>query len=163
MLFPRVNREEAEKIFTVIHNVDADSITAGMGARYVGGAPAEEVSADGIQAVKIDSAGGDPKMMQFAGIAKRDIPADDFGIVQIWGAVDSVYLSHVGTSTTMGTLGGINNTFLQASPVKGAFVSGATGDYTSIVPVEAYRAQVQTWQTNNMSASIYAKGYVRAL
>jgi len=87
MLFPRVNREDPEKIFTVVHNVDADSITTGMGARYVGGVPAEDVSADGIQAVKIDSAGGDPRMKQFAGIAKRDIPADDFGIVQCWGFV----------------------------------------------------------------------------
>jgi len=164
MLFPRVNREDAEKIFTVIHNVDADSITTGMGARYVGGQPSEDVSADGISAVKTDSAGDDPRMKQFAGIAKRDIPSDDFGIVQCWGAVDSVLMSHVGTSVTMGTFGGIDSTYLRPGPLVGTFFSGGEGSFTSIVPVHYQQGLVQLWNTTpTLSVAGYGKGFVRAL
>ncbi len=155
MLFPRVNRTDAEKIFTVIHNVDADSVTTGHGVRYVGGAAAEIVSTDGIQAVKITANGDFP---QFAGIAKKDIPADDYGIVQCWGYVSSVMLSHEGSSITVGVTG-IANSFLQAGAVAGTFTSALAPQAVSTM---AYK-YAQALTTTGISAQAWAAGYVRAL
>lgn len=157
MLFPRVNREDAEKIFTVIHNVDGTTVTTGMGVRYAGGLPAEDVSADGISAVKITSV---TFMPVFAGIAKRDIPSDDYGIVQCWGAVDSVLLSHVGTSITVGTVGGVVNTYLQPSPIAGVFTSALNMHLTVAIP---YKKLNIFNSSETISAAGYCKGFVRAL
>ena len=156
-----VQREDAEKVFTVIRNVNADSITTGMGARYVGGAPAENVSADGIQCVKTTSA--DPNMVQFAGIAVQDIPADGYGLVQNFGVVDSVMLSHVGTSVTIGTFGGINSCVLQPGAAAGTFTSAQAATWTSIVPVSPMYHRVMIWQTQAISAAASAKGFIRNL
>lgn len=156
-----VQREEAEKVFTVIRNVNADSITTGMGARYVGGAPAENVSADGIQCVKTTSA--DPNMIQFAGIAVQDIPADGYGLVQNYGVVDSVMLSHVGTSVTIGTFGGINSCVLKPGGADGTFTSAQAPTWTSIVPISPMYHRVMIWQTQAISAAASAKGFIRNL
>lgn len=161
ILFSGVQRTEAEKVFTVVHNVDADSITTGMGVRYVGGVPAEDVSADGIQAVKITSA--DPNMLQFCGIAAEDIPADGFGLVQNYGIVDAVMLSNVGTSITVGTFGGINSTLLKPGAKAGTFFSGGAVTWTSIIPVSPLYNRVQVWGTASMSALGTVKGYVRVM
>jgi hypothetical protein len=157
-----VQRTEEEKVFTVVRNVDADSITTGMGVRYVGGVPAEDVSADGVQCVKLTVA-DDPNMLQFAGIAAEDIPADGYGLVQNFGIVNSVMMSHVGSSITIGTFGGINNTLLRPGGRAGTFFSGGPVTFTSIVPVSPLYNRVQAWQTVGMSAQAWSKGFVRVL
>ena len=162
ILFSGVQRTEAEKVFTVVHNVDGDSITTGMGARYVGGVPAEDVSADGIQVTKITS-GTDANMLQFCGIAAEDIPADGFGLVQNYGIVDAVMLSHEGTSITVGTFGGINNTLLQPGALAGTFTSGGAVTFTSVIPVSPLYNRVQVWATAGVSAVGTVKGYVRVM
>lgn len=162
ILFSGVQRTEAEKVFTVVHNVDGDSITTGMGVRYVGGAPAEDVSADGIAVTKITSA--DANMLQFCGIAVEDIPADGFGLVQNYGIVDAVMLSHEGTSITVGTFGGINNTLLQPGALAGTFSSAGPVTFTSVIPVAPLYNRVQLWATANISnPEITVKGYVRVM
>jgi len=157
-----VQREEAEKVFTIVKNVDADSITTGMGVRYVGGAPAENVSADGVQCVKMTVA-ADPNMVNFAGIAAADIASGEYGMVQNYGVVDSVMLSHAGTSITIGTFGGINSTILRPGAAAGTFYSAAPATWTSIVPVSPMYNQVMIWQTASVSASATAKGFIRNL
>lgn len=158
-----VQRTEVEKIFTIVRNVDADSITTGMGVRYVGGTPAENVSADGVQAVKLTTA-DDPNMLLFAGIAAEDIPADGFGEVQNFGFVDSILLSHVGTSITIGTFGGINSTLLRPGALAGTFFSGGPVDFTSIVPVTPLYQRVLIMNTSpTMSAAAFAQGFIRNL
>lgn len=156
-------REEAEKVWTVIRNVNADSITTGMGVRYVGGSPAENVSADGIQAVKMTVA-ADPNMLNFVGIAVQDIPADGYGLVQNYGVVDSVMLSNTGTSVTIGTFGGINSTVLRPGAAAGTFTSAAAATWTSIVPISPMYRQVMVWATQNISqATPSVKGFIRNL
>ena len=51
----QVNRTSPDKVYTTIRNVDGDSITAGLCARYIGGFDAEAVSTDGISAIKLDN------------------------------------------------------------------------------------------------------------
>ena len=157
-----VQRTEAEKVFTVIRNVDADSITTGMGVRYVGGVPAEDVSADGIQCTKVTAA-LDPQFLQFAGIAESDIPADGYGLVQNFGIVDNVAISNVGTSITVGTFGGVNSTLLKVGAAAGTFFSGGVASWTSIVPVVPNYNTLQVWATANISNVGNVKGFVRVL
>jgi len=165
ILFSGVQRTEAEKVFTVVRNVDADSITSGMGVRYVGGAPAENVSADGIQCVKISKA-DDELMIQFAGIAVEDIIADGYGLVQNFGVVDSIMLSHVGTSITIGTFGGIRaNGFLQVGARNGTFFSGGASFFIGDVSILPRYNTLQAWATVGVSTEslAFVKGFVRVL
>lgn len=157
-----VQREEAEKVFTIGRNVDADSITTGMIARYVGGAPAENVSADGIQVVK-SAVADDPNMLLFCGIATEDIPADGYGELQNYGYVDSVMLSHVGTSITIGTFGGINSSLLRHGGRTGTMFSGGPVTFTSVVPVSPLYHHVMAFNTSGVSAIAHAKGFIRNL
>ncbi len=158
-----VQRTEVEKIFTVSQNVDADSITTGMVARYVGGAPAEEVSADGNQVTKL-AVGDDPNMLLFCGIAAEDIPADEFGEFQNYGFVDNIMLSHEGTSITIGTFGGINSTLLRPGARTGTMTSGGPVDFTSIVPTTPLYHRVFTWATITVSGDApTVAGFIRNL
>lgn len=159
-----VQREEAEKVFTIGHNVDADSITTGMAARYVGAAPAEHVSTDGNAVVKLAVA-DDPNMLLFAGIAAEDIPSNGFGLLQNYGYVDSVMLSHVGTSVTIGTFGGINSSLLRPGGRTGTMFSGGPVDFTSIVPVTPLYHRVFAFNTApTLSAdNQFGIGFIRNL
>ena len=51
----QVNRTSPDKVYTTIRNVNGDSITAGLCARYIGGRDTEVVSADGVSAIKFDA------------------------------------------------------------------------------------------------------------
>lgn len=165
ILFSGVQRTEVEKVYTVARNVDADSITTGMVARYVGGAPAEDVSADGVQVVKLTTA-DDPNMLYFCGIAAEDIPADGYGEFQNYGFVDNIMISHVGTSITIGTFGGINSTLLRPGARAGTMFSGGPVDFTSIVPVTPLYHRVFVWATTTPAISGDAPtvaGFIRNL
>lgn len=121
MQIQKVNRTDAEKVFIVIQNVDGASITTGYAARYVGGAAAEIVSTDGVQAVKLDA---ESTWASFAGIAMQDIAVNGFGRTQIWGYNGSVAFSNVITSITIGVTG-IANSFAQWA-VSGLLTSALT-------------------------------------
>lgn len=163
ILFSGVQREEAEKVFTVAQNVDADSITTGMIARYVGGAPAEEVSADGVQVTKL-AVGDDPNMLLFCGVAAEDIPADGFGEFQNYGFIDNIMLSHEGTSITIGTFGGINSALLRPGARAGTMTSGGPVDFTSVIPVTPLYHRVFTFATITVSGdAVTVAGFVRNL
>ena len=154
MLIQRVTRTTAEKIFINVHNADVDSVTTGMGVRFLGGAAAEIVSTDGVQVIKNV---GDTIMSQFAGIAKNDIPADGYGLVQCFGYVDSILLSAEANKTIGVT--GIANSFLKNGAVAGSFTSTLAPEALSTM---AYRL-LQAWSTTNISGGLnYAKGFVRA-
>ena len=155
MFSHQVNRTDADKVFTVVHNVDGASITTGHGVRYVGGTGAEVVSADGIQAVKINAAAD---CYNFAGIAAQDIADTEYGLVQCWGYVDSIMLSHEGTSVTVGCLAA-NETILLPGPPNGTWTSLQIPQGLSTFGFK----YVQVWNTTNVSAQAWCKGFVRAL
>lgn len=151
----RVNRTDAEKVYLVVKNVDADSITTGMGVRLIGGAAAEIVSTDGISAIKIAA---DATMPQFAGIAVEDIASNGYGRVQAWGIVNSVLLSAEANKTVGVT--GIATSFLKVGAVAGSFTSVKTPQSLSTF---AYK-YIQALTTTNISGGLnYTKAYVRAL
>ncbi len=151
----RVNRTDAEKIFLVVKNVDVDSMTTGYGVRFVGGAAAEIVSTDGIQAVKMSALSP-----QFAGIAIQDIVSNGFGLVQAYGYVNSIAYSVVATSLTTGVTG-IAGSFLKMGAVAGTFFSGQVPEALS---TSAYK-YAQALTTVNMSNALppFGSGFVRAI
>ena len=108
-----------------------------------------------IQSVKINAAAD---CYNFAGIAAQDIADTEYGLVQCWGYVDSIMLSHEGTSVTVGQLNAEHNLLLPGPP---------NGTWTSVIAAQglstfAYR-YVQVWNTTNVSAQAWCKGFVRAL
>ncbi len=149
MLEMQTSRTEAQKIYTVVHNVDADSVTTGMLCNYVGGGVAV-VSADGISVVKT-TAVGDFKNM--AGIAKKDIPADEFGLVQCWGYVDSIHISGEAIKT-------VGPGLLKPGAIAGTLFSVQTDQAVSTM---FYRT-IEAWTTIDVGAAIaYGSGFIRAL
>lgn len=92
MLLQRVNRDQAENIFRMVKNVQGATITTGLGVSLV------NTSTDGVSAVISDAAAD---YTGFIGVATQDIANNAYGKVQISGFVNSVLVSHVGTSITI--------------------------------------------------------------
>ena len=141
----QVNRTSPDKVYTTIRNVDGDSITAGMCARYLGGVDTE-VSADGISAIKLDS---NAAWQYFAGVAITDIASDEYGIVQSWGYSENVTMSAeanktIGTETAAGT-------YLRKGALAGTLAS--SGSTMHALSAQFYR-YVQIWDTVNISGGV---------
>lgn len=154
MNIQRVNRTDAEKVFLNVHNVAGATATTGRGLVFVGGAPAEIVSTDGVQVVLST----DASMPSFAGIANQDIPDDGYGLVQAWGFCNSIELSAEANKTVAPVA--IATSFLKHGAVSGTFTSTQTAQALSTM---AYK-YVSVLNTVNISGGlVYAKGFVRAL
>lgn len=141
-----------ERAFLTVKNVEATSITTGMGVALRIGTAA---SFDGTQAVRATSANaGD--LPGFLGIATKDIPSNTVALIQCFGAVASVFLSVLATSITI----------TSGDPL---VPGGAPGGFASAVPT--YAASGFCWviasnvPTNTLSqaAPLYASGFIRAL
>lgn len=96
MEIQQINRTDAEKVYINVTNVDAASITTGYAVAYalVGD------SVNGVNVVKTASA-VTANLPGFIGIAAADFAANAVGRVQIFGMVDSVFLSRTNTSVTI--------------------------------------------------------------
>lgn len=92
MLIQKVNRDQAENIYRMVKNVQGATITTGRGVSLV------NTSTDGVNAVIADAAAD---YTGFIGVATADIANNAYGKVQISGFVNSVLVSHVGTSITI--------------------------------------------------------------
>lgn len=94
MQIQQVNKDNAEKVFIVVKNVDGSgSLTTGLGVCLV----AAGASIDGLSAVKSSAA----SIKSFIGFANSDIAINAFGLVQAWGLCNSVQISAVGSSITV--------------------------------------------------------------
>lgn len=140
-----------ERAFLTVKNVEASSLTTGMGVAL----RLTAASFDGTSAVRaISSAAGD--LPGFIGIAVRDIPSNSYGLIQNFGNTASVFLSVVNTSITI-----TSGDPLIPGAVAGSLVSG----------VPTYAASGFSWvivsnpPTNTLSqaAPLYCSGFVRAL
>lgn len=154
MQLQRVNRTDAEKVYIVVKNVSGTTATTGWGVRFVGGAAAEVVSTDGINAVLLDGV-----MSNFAGVVAQDIAVNGYGRVQAWGYVNSIAISGVGTSITIGVTGVANSFLKQGGAGMGFFSAEVPQDMSTF----SYK-YVQAWTTVTISTHpAYCSGFVRAL
>ncbi len=76
MLFKRVSRSTAEKIFMVVQNVSGSTATAGYALVFDVGA-----SVDGVRVTQASAT----DLQAFAGVADSDIANNDYGLAQIYG------------------------------------------------------------------------------
>ena len=83
MLFHRVNRTEAEKIFIICQNVSGSTMTAGYSVVFDTGA-----NVDGVRVTKASAT----DLQAFAGVVDEDIDSNAFGRIQIYGYRSSAYI-----------------------------------------------------------------------
>lgn len=140
MLTQQINKENSEKVYVTVTNMEGATITTGLPVAYVLGN-----SMDGSGVVIANAAGDYPGFM---GVAFRDIPRNGYGLVQISGYVQSVLISNVGSSIT------INATDpLVPGPV--GFFSGA--------PTYANSGFKWVQAASNVPAAVSAAAYVSGL
>ena len=152
----QVNRTSPDKVYTTIRNVDGDSITAGLCARYIGGTIAGIASADGVSAIKFDA---DAQWQNFAGVAITDIASDEYGIVQSWGYSENVSMS-AEANKTVGVYAGPVGSYLKKGAIAGTLFS--VGVAAQALSTQFYR-YVQVWDTVNISGGIpQATCWIRA-
>ena len=160
MLSKQLQKDSAEQVTIVVKNVDAATLTTGLGVILQ-----STTSCDGISAVKnpVTTFGS-----MFIGISKKDIPVNGYGTVVCWGVADSIQISSAGTSITI-----TKGDYLWPSAVAGQFYSTARGAvvmhalslYTAqslIGEVKPYIIATQT-VPNTVSDTAYISGFVRAL
>jgi len=87
-----------ERLYLTYKNVEVSSITTGYAAAVALGSSG--ASFDGTQCVLANSADATRKTM-WIGIAAKDIAPNAYGIIQVYGPVNSVFVSNVGTSITI--------------------------------------------------------------
>jgi hypothetical protein len=97
MQFVKLNREGPENMYRTVKNVQGATITTGLPVSIRPTA----ASIDGISGVVSDAAGDH---YGFIGVATEDIANNDYGLVQVNGLINSIYVSNAGTSITI-TLG----------------------------------------------------------
>jgi len=151
MLIQQLNRTDAEKIQITVKNVDGGgSITTGLGVMF----PSAGASIDGVSVLKATAAG----VKGFAGVATQDIAINAYGLATVWGYVNSVQISNVGTSITV-TAG---DTLLPGA-VAGTFFSSVTAQAMSTLLYKyVYAATTVPVDISNLNQSFVA-GIVRAL
>lgn len=151
MLIQQLNRTDPERIQISFKNVDGTgSITTGMGVAF----PISGASIDGVSVVKATAA----LARGFAGVAMADVAINGFGLATVWGYVNSVAISNVGTSITI-TAGDQ----LLAGAVAGTFFSAITPQATSTQYYKyVYAATTVPVDLSNLAQS-YVAGIVRAI
>lgn len=141
MQIQTVNRDQQEKIFVKVKNVEGATITAGLPVAY-----ALVTSNDGVSATIANAAADYPGFM---GVAVADIPNNEYGQVQTAGFVNSILLSNVGTSITI-------NAGDPLVPSPAGFFSGApTYANSGFKWISASNVPVA------VSAAAYASGLIR--
>lgn len=92
MILGKINRESPENVYRYILNKEGATITNGLPVSLV------HASTDGVKGV-IANAAAD--YTGFQGVAIGDIANNDYGKIQMSGFVNSVLISHIGSSVTI--------------------------------------------------------------
>lgn len=149
MLFKQ-SAQGDERAFITIKNGDATSITTGYGVMM----NLSAASFDGTQCLLSKSGVG--SSVGFIGIAVKDIAANAYGLIQIYGICASVALSNVGTSVTIASGDPLVPTpagGLLSSAVPSYAASGFNWVIASAVPSN----------TLSIAAPLYCSGFVHCL
>ena len=97
MLFKQAARGD-ERIYGTYQNVEASSLTTGYAVAIALGSSG--ASFNGTQACLAGTA-ATGRQTGWIGIAAYDIAPNAYGLVQVYGPVNSVFVSNVGTSITI--------------------------------------------------------------
>ena len=159
MLIKQLTKATGEQVCIVVKNVDAATLTTGLGVCLQTAA-----SCDGISVVKQPAT---TYSTAFIGISQKDIPVNGYGTVVCWGVADSILLSNAGTSITV-----TKGDWLWPSAVAGAFYSSARGALvvnaalstaTAAGLIGEVKPYVIATSSITVSAAAYVSGLVRAV
>ena len=144
MIFQRINREDAEKVFLIVYNVAGATITANYPAVWDTG------TADGVRVTKPATA----TLGLFVGLANKDIADSSYGMVQAYGYRASGFVTN---DTTIAITAGNP---LKCVAAQWYLTNGSTGDGLGgmVYAGEAYATAVTT-----LAAGANKKCFVRAL
>jgi hypothetical protein len=159
MLSKQLQKTEADSWTIVVKNVDAATITTGLGVALCG----TLASCDGMNAIIQPAT---TYSATFIGVSQKDIPVNGYGTVVCWGVADSILLSNAGTSISVG-----KGNYLWPSAVAGAFysttpaavVNAALSTYTAANMYAAIKPYIVATSTIAVSAAAYVSGFVRAI
>lgn len=84
MIFQRINRTDAEKVFAIFQNVAGATITANYPACWSSSSP------DGVRVTKPSTA----LLSTFVGIANQDIADSAYGLFQLYGYRASAFITN---------------------------------------------------------------------
>lgn len=93
MLIQGLNQSQPDNVYVSVYNDEGTTLTTGLPVAFD-----LVTSIDGVNARIANAAADYPG---FIGVAKKDIPANSYGLVQVGGYVASVLLSNVGSSVTI--------------------------------------------------------------
>jgi hypothetical protein len=144
MLFQRINRTDAETVFTIVYNISAATVTAGYPVVWDITAP------DGVSVSKPATA----TLSCLVGIATSDIANSAYGKVQVYGYKASAYVTNnVTTAIAAGNI---------LIPVDSAWTLayGAASDGKSGL---VYAAESFATATTTLLAAANKKVFIRCL
>ena len=141
-----------ERAFMTIKNVESSSITTGYGVAL---AVATGVSFDGTQAVMSLST-ATANLPGFLGISVKDIPSNQYGLVQIFGNCVSVLISQMGTSITIG----VGNPLIPSTVAGALFSAAPTYAASGFNFVLASNTPTNTLST---AGPLYISGFIRCI
>ena len=143
MIFKRVGRTSAEKIFMVVQNVSGSTITAGYSCVFDVGA-----NVDGVRVTQASTT----DVQAYAGVADADIANNAYGLVQVYGYNASIYIY----SSTGSSVSGDNLVAVGASwGVTPATTGGTAKAFGFLCAAVAASSSSQYYTT--------AKAFIRAL
>lgn len=145
MIFKRVSRTSAEKIFMVAQNVSGSTATAGYALVFDVGA-----SVDGVRVTQASST----DLQAFAGVADSDIANNDYGLIQVYGYRASVRIQ----SSTGSSVAGDNLTVVAGSTHWGMTPATTVGTSKAF----GFLCEAITASSSSQFATT-AKGFIRAL
>lgn len=148
MLFQRVNRTDAEKVFVVVYNASGGAFTTGQVLQWDVGA-----SADGIRVTTPATAG----LSAFAGLASAGIANAAYGLAQVYGYTASASLKP--DITTALVAGSILLPVDASADLSGA----ATGGWDASDGKTGFMIALQTNTTMTTPVASAHKVFVRAL
>lgn len=93
MLIQGLNQSQPDNVYVSVYNDEGTTLTTGLPVAFD-----LVTSIDGVNARIANAAADYPG---FIGVAKKDIPANSYGLVQVGGYVASILLSNVGSSVTI--------------------------------------------------------------
>jgi hypothetical protein len=118
MLFKRINRDSAEKIYIVCKNVSGGVLTAGYTCVFDTGA-----SCDGVRVTQATTAA----LGSVAGVADADIANNGYGLIQAWGYRSSAYIYTSTGSSVAGDVLGTTNAEWGLTPTASTSTAPAFG------------------------------------
>ena len=145
MLFKRVSRSTAEKVFMVVQNVSGSTATAGYALVFDVGA-----SVDGVRVTQASAT----DLQAFAGVADSDIANNDYGLVQVYGYRSSVRIY----ASTGSSVSGDNLVVVAGGAHWGLTPATVLGTSKAF----GFLCEAVTASTSSQFATT-AKGFLRAL